>query len=157
VSRKGLNEAVGLFKLQSFDANKRTPSHPHSLRMNRLFVSLAFGACRRHLCSELPSLRSIVPLVSPSNRVPNGLCWLHLGLPLRHGGPIVSIPLAQTGEGIKECEVTQWFVRIGDQVEEFGKLCEVQSDKATVEVTSRYTGTIVKVHHDPGALVQVRC
>ena len=40
-------------------------------------------------------------------------------------------------------------------VEEFGPLCEVQSDKAAVEITSRYTGTVARLHHQPGDMVQV--
>lgn len=42
--------------------------------------------------------------------------------------------LADIGEGIRECEVIQWFVEPGARVEQFDKLCEVQSDKASVEV-----------------------
>lgn len=33
-----------------------------------------------------------------------------------------------------------WFVKEGDAVEEFGRMCEVQSDKATLEITSPYAG-----------------
>ena len=36
--------------------------------------------------------------------------------------------------GIRECEVIQWFVEPEARVEQFDKLCEVQSDKASVEV-----------------------
>lgn len=43
----------------------------------------------------------------------------------------------------------------GDTIKAFDRLCEVQSDKATVEITSRYNGKIVKVHHDEGAIVKV--
>lgn len=42
--------------------------------------------------------------------------------------------LADIGEGIRECEVIQWFVEPETRVEQFDKLCEVQSDKASVEV-----------------------
>lgn len=41
--------------------------------------------------------------------------------------------------GIRECEVIQWFVQSGARVEQFDKLCEVQSDKASVEVCGRFT------------------
>lgn len=68
---------------------------------------------------------------------------------------IVDIPLAQTGEGIAECELLKWFVKEGDQVEEYQPLCEVQSDKATIEITSRYNGKVSKVLHIPGDIIKV--
>lgn len=68
---------------------------------------------------------------------------------------MVAVPLAQTGEGIAECELLQWFVQEGDQVEEFQPLCEVQSDKATIEITSRYRGKVAHVLHVPGNIVKV--
>lgn len=60
----------------------------------------------------------------------------------RHLLPPLRCRLAQTGEGIKECELVQWFVGEGDSVEEFGRVCEVQSDKATFEITSPYAGAL---------------
>ena len=38
---------------------------------------------------------------------------------------------------------------------EFDKLCEVQSDKATIEITSRYKGMVVRLHHAKGDIVKV--
>ncbi|MFS7924348.1 putative dihydrolipoyllysine-residue (2-methylpropanoyl)transferase [Helianthus anomalus] len=68
---------------------------------------------------------------------------------------IIDIPLAQTGEGIAECELLKWFVKVGDEVEEYQSLCEVQSDKATIEITSRYQGKVVQFLHVPGDIVKV--
>ncbi|KAL2459667.1 Lipoamide acyltransferase component of branched-chain alpha-keto acid dehydrogenase complex [Forsythia ovata] len=68
---------------------------------------------------------------------------------------IVDVPLAQTGEGIAECELIKWFVKEGDQVEEFQPLCEVQSDKANIEITSRYRGKVALVLHVPGNIIKV--
>ncbi|KAE8670366.1 Lipoamide acyltransferase component of branched-chain alpha-keto acid dehydrogenase complex [Hibiscus syriacus] len=69
---------------------------------------------------------------------------------------IVDVPLAQTGEGIAECELLKWFVHQGDEVDEFQPLCcEVQSDKATIEITSRYKGRVAQVLHVPGSIVKV--
>ncbi|MED6106498.1 Dihydrolipoamide acetyltransferase component of pyruvate dehydrogenase complex, variant 2 [Stylosanthes scabra] len=70
-------------------------------------------------------------------------------------GKIVDVPLAQTGEGIAECELLKWHVQQGDYIEDFQPLCEVQSDKATIEITSRYKGKVAHVLHVPGDIVKV--
>ncbi|KXZ47944.1 hypothetical protein GPECTOR_31g306 [Gonium pectorale] len=43
----------------------------------------------------------------------------------------------------------------GDVVSPFEKLCDVQSDKASIEITSRYGGRVVTLHHTVGAMVKV--
>lgn len=40
-------------------------------------------------------------------------------------------------------------------MEEWDKLCEVQSDKASVEITSRFSGVIKKLHYEAGDMAQV--
>ena len=42
--------------------------------------------------------------------------------------------------------VKEWFVNVGDKVSQFDQLCEVQSDKASVTITSRYDGVIKKIY-----------
>ncbi len=68
---------------------------------------------------------------------------------------IVPFKLADIGEGIAEVELMKWFVKAGDKVKSFDRICEVQSDKATVEITSRYGGTIISVHSKEGDIVKV--
>jgi 2-oxoisovalerate dehydrogenase E2 component (dihydrolipoyl transacylase) len=63
--------------------------------------------------------------------------------------------LSDIGEGVKEVQIIQWFVEEGAQIEEWGPLCEVQSDKAAVEITSKYSGVIKKLHFGRDAVVQV--
>jgi 2-oxoisovalerate dehydrogenase E2 component (dihydrolipoyl transacylase) len=41
------------------------------------------------------------------------------------------------------------------RVEEFDKICEVQSDKASVEITTRFTGVIKKLHYESGEMAIV--
>ncbi|CBJ32711.1 Dihydrolipoamide branched chain transacylase [Ectocarpus siliculosus] len=67
---------------------------------------------------------------------------------------LTSFRLTDIGEGILEVEVLQWYVAPGDSVSQFDKLCEVQSDKANVEITSRYDGVVRKVHWNVGDMVQ---
>ena len=38
---------------------------------------------------------------------------------------------------------------------EFQQLCEVQSDKASVEITSQYEGIVTQLLHSAGDIVQV--
>ena len=63
--------------------------------------------------------------------------------------------LADIGEGISEVEVLQWFVKPGDTIAQFDRVCEVQSDKANVEITSRYDGTIESLCCDVGDMIYV--
>ncbi|KXS22440.1 hypothetical protein M427DRAFT_50763 [Gonapodya prolifera JEL478] len=68
---------------------------------------------------------------------------------------VIPFHLADIGEGIQECEIVQWYVKEGDRIQMFDKLCEVQSDKATVEITSRYDGVVKKLHHKVGEMAKV--
>ncbi|KAJ8116089.1 hypothetical protein ONZ43_g4518 [Nemania bipapillata] len=68
---------------------------------------------------------------------------------------IKPVLLADIGEGIVECEIIQWFVEPEARVEEFSPLCEVQSDKASVEITSRFAGVVKKLYYDTGEMAKV--
>ncbi|GAW80781.1 lipoamide acyltransferase component of branched-chain alpha-keto acid dehydrogenase complex [Plasmodium gonderi] len=57
---------------------------------------------------------------------------------------IVKCKLFDIGEGISEVEITQWNKNEGDPVSEMESLLTVQSDKAAVDITSKYSGVLVK-------------
>ncbi|MEK3994323.1 dihydrolipoamide acetyltransferase family protein [Psychrobacillus sp. FSL K6-2365] len=53
--------------------------------------------------------------------------------------------LPDIGEGIHEGEIVKWFVKAGDEVQEDDILCEVQNDKAVVEIPSPVKGKVTEV------------
>lgn len=61
-------------------------------------------------------------------------------------GSVVPFKLSDIGEGIRDVTVKEWFVKPGDRVAQFDNICEVQSDKASVTITSRYDGVVRKLH-----------
>lgn len=63
--------------------------------------------------------------------------------------------LPDVGEGTAEAEIVAWHVKIGDRVEEDQNLVDVMTDKATVEMTSPVTGTILALHGEPGEMAPV--
>lgn len=54
-------------------------------------------------------------------------------------------------------QITEYFryVKVGDEVAQFDNICEVQSDKAAVTITSRFDGIVKKLNHDVGTIVKV--
>ncbi|MGP4062187.1 dihydrolipoamide acetyltransferase family protein [Halobacillus sp. H74] len=63
--------------------------------------------------------------------------------------------LPDIGEGIHEGEIAKWFVKPGDEIKEDDVLCEVQNDKAVVEIPSQVDGTVKEIHVDEGETTTV--
>ena len=63
--------------------------------------------------------------------------------------------LADVGEGIHEVELLSWNVQPGDEVAAFQPLCQVESAKATVELTSPVAGRVVETRVPEGATARV--
>ncbi|MGB1403983.1 MAG: 2-oxo acid dehydrogenase subunit E2 [Porticoccaceae bacterium] len=55
--------------------------------------------------------------------------------------------LPDIGEGIVECEVIEWKVKEGDQIEEDQIVVDVSTDKAIVEIPSMYNGRVTKLYY----------
>ncbi|MDZ5470625.1 dihydrolipoamide acetyltransferase family protein [Bacillus sp. 31A1R] len=63
--------------------------------------------------------------------------------------------LPDIGEGIHEGEIVKWFVKPGDKIQEDDVLCEVQNDKAVVEIPSPVTGTVEEILVGEGTVATV--
>jgi pyruvate dehydrogenase E2 component (dihydrolipoamide acetyltransferase) len=63
--------------------------------------------------------------------------------------------LPDPGEGLTEAEIVEWYVAVGDDIEEDDPLCDVETDKAVVEIPAPCTGTVTELLADPGEIVAV--
>lgn len=55
--------------------------------------------------------------------------------------------LPDIGEGIVECEVVQWLIQEGDEIEEDQPVVEVMTDKALVEITAPEAGRVTRLYY----------
>ncbi len=63
--------------------------------------------------------------------------------------------LPEIGEGVVEGEVVRWLVAEGDAVAVDQPICEIMTDKATVEISTPKAGRVTKLHGKPGDIVKV--
>lgn len=68
---------------------------------------------------------------------------------------LVPFRLPDVGEGITEATMVHWFVEEGDRVEEDQPVCEIQTDKAVVELPSPCKGRIVEKRWNVGESISV--
>ncbi len=68
---------------------------------------------------------------------------------------LFSIKLPDVGEGIAEAELVEWNVAVGEVVREDDVLGAVMTDKATVEIPSAVTGTVVWLGAEIGDVISV--
>lgn len=66
-----------------------------------------------------------------------------------------TIKLPDIGEGVAEAEIVEWNVSVGDFVKEDDTVVSVMSDKATVEIPSAVTGTVIETGASVGDSVAV--
>lgn len=55
------------------------------------------------------------------------------------------IGMPALGNSVESCLIVSWSVKEGDTIAENGILCEVETDKASMEVPSTASGTVLKL------------
>ncbi len=68
----------------------------------------------------------------------------------------VEVLLPQWGMGMSEGTVTSWLKKVGDRVTEDEPIAEIEAEKATQELESPATGTLVEIVAPEGSEVKVR-
>ena len=71
------------------------------------------------------------------------------------GGEISVIPVPAMGDSISEGTVVTWHKAVGDQIEMDEVLCEVETDKVTVEIRAPDSGVIQELYAKAGETVMV--
>ena len=67
-----------------------------------------------------------------------------------------TIKMPDVGEGVAEAELVEWHCKVGDPVREDMILAAVMTDKATVEIPSPVTGTVLWLGAEVGDIVAVK-
>lgn len=57
----------------------------------------------------------------------------------------VNVKLPDLGEGTKEATIKEWFIKVGDEVEEYQDLCEVFTDKLVAKIPSTASGKVTSI------------
>ncbi|KAI8799968.1 2-oxoacid dehydrogenases acyltransferase-domain-containing protein [Cladochytrium replicatum] len=138
------------------------------MNLTRTLPGAAFRFTRRRISQSIHATSAVIPSISGIpciHRIPQDSHVFPHSAPLLSGfrkfttsttrQKILPFLLADIGEGTTEVEIIQWFVKPGDVVAQFDKLCEVQSDKAADNITSRFDGIVRKLHYKAGDMAIV--
>ena len=70
------------------------------------------------------------------------------------GGAAVDVMVPTLGESVTEATVSTWFKKVGDTVAQDEMLCELETDKVSVEVPSPAAGTLTEILAEEGSTVE---
>ena len=70
------------------------------------------------------------------------------------GGAAVDVMVPTLGESVTEATVSTWFKKVGDTVAQDEMLCELETDKVSVEVPSPAAGTLTEILAEEGNTVE---
>lgn len=63
--------------------------------------------------------------------------------------------LPDLGSGLQEGQIVTWLVEVGQDVTTADNLCEVETEKAVIEIPVPYSGTVLELRAAPGDAVEV--
>ena len=69
-------------------------------------------------------------------------------------GDAIDVMVPTLGESVTEATISTWFKKVGDTVEADEMLCELETDKVSVEVPAPAAGTLTEILFEEGATVE---
>src|SRR6056297_321187 len=69
-------------------------------------------------------------------------------------GSTIDVMVPTLGESVSEATVSTWFKKVGDTVAQDEMLCELETDKVSVEVPAPSAGTLTEILADEGSTVE---
>ncbi|MEM6940361.1 MAG: 2-oxoglutarate dehydrogenase complex dihydrolipoyllysine-residue succinyltransferase [Pseudomonadota bacterium] len=74
--------------------------------------------------------------------------------PVAQAGSTFDVMVPTLGESVSEATVATWFKAVGDAVAQDEMLCELETDKVSVEVPAPAAGTLVEILAEKGSTVE---
>ncbi|KGB81221.1 2-oxoglutarate dehydrogenase, partial [Rhodovulum sp. NI22] len=74
--------------------------------------------------------------------------------PAETGGESIDVMVPTLGESVTEATVSTWFKQVGDTVAQDEMLCELETDKVSVEVPAPAAGTLTSILAQEGDTVE---
>jgi|GEM_PF-455605 len=68
---------------------------------------------------------------------------------------LYELELPDVGKDVTEAELVKWYVSVGEIIEPNHVVCEVMTDKATIEINCSVGGTVVEICGDVGNILDV--
>ena len=63
--------------------------------------------------------------------------------------------LPDLGSGLKEGQIVSWLVNVGQDVTTSDNLCEIETEKAVIEIPVPYTGKVLELKVEAGEMIDV--
>src|ERR1044071_6395374 len=67
----------------------------------------------------------------------------------------IEIKVPALGESVTEATVAKWMKKVGDAVAKDEALCELETDKVTLEVNAPSAGTLAEIRAPEGSNVEI--
>ncbi|PWR01366.1 dihydrolipoamide succinyltransferase [Meridianimarinicoccus roseus] len=94
---------------------------------------------------------------APTKPAPNGAAESGAAAPADNGGgESIDVMVPTLGESVTEATVSTWFKKVGDTVAQDEMLCELETDKVSVEVPSPASGVLTEIVAAEGTTVDAK-